>query len=160
MHDVTCSIGSELMALSATPGIAGIIGSDIDPVRLAMADHNLRQSRSPTPWLLARADALSPASTADVVIADPARRNARGRTFKLDELDPPLLDLMAVYAGRARGEVRPGLDYRLLRDRFGFGGQVQVVSLDGECAKPVCGRRRRDRRSVRRSCTPTAAATR
>lgn len=132
VHDVTCSIGSELMALTTTPGIAGAIGSDIDPVRLAMADHNLRRSESRAPWLLARADALAPASTADVVIADPARRNARGRTFKLDELDPPLVDLLAVYAGRELVvKCAPGLDYRLLRDRFGFGGQVQVISLDG-----------------------------
>ena len=132
VHDVTCSIGSELMALSTAEGIGGVIGSDIDPVRLAMADHNLRATDTTAPWLVARADALAPMSTADVVIADPARRNARGRTFKLDELDPPLLELMAVYAGRELVvKCAPGLDYRLLRDRFGFEGQVQVVSLDG-----------------------------
>ncbi|GAA2380742.1 MULTISPECIES: THUMP-like domain-containing protein [Gordonia] len=133
VHDVTCSIGSEMMALSVTSGIAGVIGSDVDPVRLAMADHNMSlgdERRSP--WLLARADALAPVSNADVVIADPARRNARGRTFKLDELDPPLLELLAVYAGRELVvKCAPGLDYRLLRDRFGFEGQVQIVSLDG-----------------------------
>ncbi|ALG84079.1 THUMP-like domain-containing protein [Gordonia phthalatica] len=132
VHDVTCSIGSELMALATADGIGGVIGSDIDPVRLAMADHNLRVTDTAAPWLLARADALAPMSTADVVIADPARRNARGRTFKLEELDPPLLELMAVYAGRELVvKCAPGLDYRLLRDRFGFEGQVQVVSLDG-----------------------------
>lgn len=132
VHDVTCSIGSELMALATTPGIAGVIGSDIDPVRLAMADHNVRTTPSAAPWLLAQADALTPVSSADVVIADPARRTARGRTFKLDELDPPLLELLSVYAGRELVvKCAPGLDYRLLRDRFGFEGQVQVVSLDG-----------------------------
>lgn len=136
VHDVTCSIGSELMALTETEGIAGTIGSDLDPVRLAMADHNLTTAPEPgarrAPWLLARADALAPVSTADVVIADPARRNAWGRTFKLDELDPPLLELLSVYAGRQLVvKCAPGLDYRLLRDRFGFEGQVQLVSLDG-----------------------------
>ncbi|EGD56928.1 THUMP-like domain-containing protein [Gordonia neofelifaecis] len=133
VHDVTCSIGSELMALTTTDGISGAIGSDLDPVRLAMADHNLSlDGERRRPWLLARADALAPVSEADVVIADPARRNARGRTFKLDELDPPLLELLSVYAGRQLVvKCAPGLDYRLLCDRFGFDGQVQVVSLDG-----------------------------
>jgi len=39
IHDVTCSIGTELAALHGTA--ARVVGSDIDPVRLAMARHNL-----------------------------------------------------------------------------------------------------------------------
>ncbi|MFC8043950.1 class I SAM-dependent methyltransferase [Nocardia sp. NPDC057353] len=39
VHDVTCSIGGELAALAET--CTAVIGSDIDPVRLAMAAHNL-----------------------------------------------------------------------------------------------------------------------
>lgn len=132
VHDVTCSIGSELMALAATEGIAGVIGSDIDPIRLLMADHNLALGNSRVPHLLARADALTPTSNADVVIADPARRNARGRTFRFDDLMPPLPDLLSAYAGRSLVvKCAPGLDYDLLRERFGFAGQVQIVSLDG-----------------------------
>ncbi|MFT3715757.1 MAG: class I SAM-dependent methyltransferase [Gordonia sp. (in: high G+C Gram-positive bacteria)] len=134
VHDVTCSIGSELTALAADPGIGGVIGSDLDPVRLAMAQHNLdvtAASGSVRPTLL-RADAHTPTSTADVVIADPGRRNASGRVFGIDDLDPPLLELLSVYAGRPLVvKCSPGLDYRNLRTRFGFNGQVQVVSLDG-----------------------------
>ncbi|MFT4088436.1 MAG: class I SAM-dependent methyltransferase [Gordonia sp. (in: high G+C Gram-positive bacteria)] len=133
--DVTCSIGAELMALSAQSGLAGAVGSDIDPVRLAMAAHNLEVAGCLTgsrPATLLRADALTPTSTADVVIADPARRNASGRVFRLDQLDPPLLELLTVYAGRHLVvKCSPGLDYRSLRARFGFEGQVQIVSLDG-----------------------------
>ena len=132
VHDVTCSIGSEVMALAADPGIGAVIGSDIDPVRLAMAHHNVALSgRGSSPTLL-RADALTPTSTADVLIADPGRRNARGRVFGIDELDPPLLELLSVYAGRPMVvKCAPGIDYRNLRTRFGFDGQVQIVSLDG-----------------------------
>ncbi|GAA3957294.1 THUMP-like domain-containing protein [Gordonia caeni] len=134
VHDLTCSIGSELTALAAEPGVAAVIGSDVDPVRLAMAQHNLEVSGArgaPCPTLL-RADALTPTSTADVVIADPGRRNARGRVFGLEQLDPPLLELLSVYAGRTLAvKCSPGLDYRNLRTRFGFDGQVQIVSLDG-----------------------------
>jgi len=39
VHDVTCSIGTELAALRAVAG--RVVGSDIDPVRLEMAQHNL-----------------------------------------------------------------------------------------------------------------------
>ncbi|WP_298442277.1 THUMP-like domain-containing protein [Gordonia sp. (in: high G+C Gram-positive bacteria)] len=139
VHDITCSIGGELLALAGEPGLAGVIGSDVDPVRLAMAQHNLDvglgAGRRPT---LLRADALTPVSIADVVIADPGRRNARGRVFGMDQLDPPLLELLSVYAGRALAvKCAPGLDYRNLRTRFGFDGQVQVVSLDGGVREAV-----------------------
>ncbi|MCF8606779.1 class I SAM-dependent methyltransferase [Gordonia sp. HY442] len=129
VHDVTCSIGAEMLALSASDGVGGVIGSDLDPIRLAMAAHNLRDRRGVQ---LLRADALAPCSRADVVIADPARRTARGRTFRLDELDPPLLELLSVYAGRPMVvKCSPGLDYQMLRDRFGVEAAVQVTSLDG-----------------------------
>jgi predicted RNA methylase len=39
VHDVTCSIGTELAALQQTASM--VVGSDVDPVRLAMARHNL-----------------------------------------------------------------------------------------------------------------------
>ncbi|WP_341267187.1 THUMP-like domain-containing protein [Gordonia malaquae] len=129
VHDVTCSIGAELSALSARTELGGVLGSDLDEVRLAMAAHNLGDRRGVQ---LMRVDALAPSSNADVVIADPARRSARGRTFRLDELDPPLLELLAVYAGRPLVvKCSPGLDYRMLRDRFGIECHVQVTSLDG-----------------------------
>ena len=131
VHDLTCSIGAELSALAAEPGIGAVLGSDLDPVRLAMAQHNLDLLGGVAPTLL-RADALTPTSTADLFIADPGRRNSGGRVFGIDQLDPPLLELLTVYAGRPLVvKCSPGLDYRHLRTRFGFDGQVQVVSLDG-----------------------------
>lgn len=131
VHDLTCSIGAELSALAAEPGIGAVLGSDLDPVRLAMAQHNLGLLGGVAPTLL-RADALTPTSTADLFIADPGRRNSGGRVFGIDQLDPPLLELLTVYAGRPLVvKCSPGLDYRHLRTRFGFDGQVQVVSLDG-----------------------------
>ncbi|MFT3661622.1 MAG: class I SAM-dependent methyltransferase [Gordonia sp. (in: high G+C Gram-positive bacteria)] len=133
VHDVTCSIGGELLALAAEPGVSGVLGSDVDPVRLAMARHNLEIGvGGRRPPLLLRADALTPTSTADVIIADPGRRSGGRRVFGIDRLDPPLLELLAVYAGRAMVvKCAPGIDYRNLRTRFGFEGQVQIVSLDG-----------------------------
>ncbi|MBA4026027.1 MAG: SAM-dependent methyltransferase [Gordonia sp.] len=126
VHDVTCSIGADLAALTAAEGIAGAIGSDLDLVRLAMAAHNVPAAT------LARADALTPTSDADVVIADPARRSGGRRSFRIEDTEPPLLEVLAVYAGRPLVvKSAPGVDYRLLRDRYGFAGEVQLVSLNG-----------------------------
>ncbi|MFT4199975.1 THUMP-like domain-containing protein [Gordonia sp. (in: high G+C Gram-positive bacteria)] len=126
VHDVTCSVGAELIELTAAAGIGGVLGSDLDPVRLAMAAHNVDGAT------LLRADALTPTSTADVLIADPARRSGGARTFRIDGTSPPLLDVLTLYAGRPLAvKCAPGIDYGTLRARFGFDGQVQVVSLDG-----------------------------
>ena len=66
VHDVTCSIGAELSALA--PVVRRLLGSDLDPVRLAMAAHNVPHVT------LARADALAPVTRGTVVVADPGRR--------------------------------------------------------------------------------------
>ncbi|MFD1146704.1 class I SAM-dependent methyltransferase, partial [Saccharothrix hoggarensis] len=60
-HDVTCSIGADLAALPE-----GSVGSDLDPVRLAMARHNVGDAVP-----LVRADALRPLSRGTAVLADP-----------------------------------------------------------------------------------------
>ncbi|MFT4125228.1 MAG: class I SAM-dependent methyltransferase [Gordonia sp. (in: high G+C Gram-positive bacteria)] len=131
VHDVTCSIGAELVELAAQPGISAVLGSDLDRVRLAMAAHNVAPGPGRPPTLLV-ADALAPTSTADVVLADPGRRTGSSRVFRLDQLTPPLLDVLMVYAGRPLVvKCAPGLDHLLLRDRFGFVGEVQLVSLNG-----------------------------
>ncbi|GAB20815.1 hypothetical protein GOEFS_132_00460 [Gordonia effusa NBRC 100432] len=124
--DVTCSIGAELRELVAAEGISAVVGSDIDPVRLSIARHNV-----PGATLL-RADALTPTSRADVVIADPARRIGGSRTFRLEDLQPSLLGLLTTYGGQPLlVKSAPGIDYLALRARFGFEGQVQITSLDG-----------------------------
>ena len=132
VHDVTCSIGAEIRELASEPGIGGVLGSDLDPIRLLMAQHNCAHTPGALRRVgLLRADALTPTSRADVVIADPARRSGAGRVFRLDALMPPLPDLLAAYTGRNLVvKCAPGLDYRLLRTDFGFDGEVQVVSLD------------------------------
>ncbi|MGW6032514.1 THUMP-like domain-containing protein [Gordonia terrae] len=126
VHDLTCSIGAELRELVRVSDIQGVIGSDIDRLRLAMARANV-----PDATLLV-ADALTPTSTADVLLADPARRSDAGRIFRLDQLTPPLFELLTTYPGRVLVvKCAPGLDHQMLRNRFGFDGEVQITSLDG-----------------------------
>ncbi|MBB3036192.1 THUMP-like domain-containing protein [Hoyosella altamirensis] len=126
VHDVTCSIGADLRELCRESRV--VIGSDVDPVRLAMATVNVPDA------LLVRADALKPCSRDAVIVADPARRTGAGRTFDPSALQPPLPDLVDACAGRDFVvKCAPGLDYLKLE----WSGEVEIVSLDGavrECA--------------------------
>ncbi|QIS14797.1 THUMP-like domain-containing protein [Nocardia arthritidis] len=123
VHDVTCSIGAELAELLRV--CPAVLGSDLDPVRLAMAAHNLGAARN---VLLAKADALIPVSRGTVVVADPARRADGRRTHDPAKLQPPLPDLLAAYPGRDLAvKCAPGLDFGALD----WAGEVEVVSLDG-----------------------------
>ncbi|WP_072807307.1 THUMP-like domain-containing protein [Rhodococcoides yunnanense] len=120
VHDVTCSIGTELAALRSTQGV--VVGSDLDPIRLRMAAHNVPDAN------ILRADALTPTTRETVVLADPGRRAGGKRTHDPSALEPPLPSLLDAYAGRDLVvKCAPGLDF----DRLGWDGEVEVVSLDG-----------------------------
>ncbi|MBY6351214.1 class I SAM-dependent methyltransferase [Rhodococcoides corynebacterioides] len=120
VHDVTCSIGTELHALRATA--ATVVGSDLDEVRLAMAARNVPD----VPVL--RADALTPVTRGTVVVADPGRRSGGRRLRDPAALEPPLPQLLSAYAGRDLVvKCAPGLDF----DRLPTDAEIEVVSLDG-----------------------------
>jgi hypothetical protein len=123
VHDVMCSIGTELAALRNSA--AYVVGSDIDPVRLAMARHNVGDIE------LCRADALRPVTRDAVVLADPARRRAGRRQFDPRDYTPPLGELLEVYRDRDLVvKCAPGIDFDEL-GRLGFSGEIEVTSLDG-----------------------------
>ena len=123
VHDVTCSVGTELAALRNS--VAYAVGSDIDPVRLAMARHNVDDVD------LCRADAMRPVTRDAVVLADPARRQAGRRRFDARDYTPPLDRLLEVYRDRDLVvKCAPGIDFREL-DRLGFSGEIEITSLDG-----------------------------
>ncbi|KZF05584.1 SAM-dependent methyltransferase [Rhodococcus sp. EPR-157] len=120
VHDVTCSIGTELAALTKTPGL--VIGSDLDAVRLRMATLNVPGAA------VLRADALTPTTHGTVVLADPGRRAGGRRTYDPAALEPPLPALLENYARRDLVvKCAPGLDF----DALGWDGEIELVSLDG-----------------------------
>ncbi|TSE00995.1 class I SAM-dependent methyltransferase [Skermania sp. ID1734] len=120
VHDITCSVGAELDAL--VPVCPTVLGSDLDPVRLAMAAYNVPGAA------LARADALTPCSRNTVVLADPGRRADGKRTHDPNRLQPPLPALLDTYCGRDLVvKCAPGLDFGALD----WSGEIEVVSLDG-----------------------------
>lgn len=121
VHDVTCSVGADLAAVVRVARRA--VGSDLDPVRLAMAAHNVPGV------LLLRADALRPVTRGTTVLADPARRDRTGRRrWDPADLMPPPDELVDACAGRDLVvKAAPGLD----RDAVPWAAEVELVSLDG-----------------------------
>jgi hypothetical protein len=127
VHDVTCSVGAELAALRGRASY--VVGSDLDPVRLAMARHNLDQGRNDVS--LCRADALRPVTRDTVVVADPARRSGGRRRFDPRDYTPALDRLLDAYADRDFVvKCAPGIDFDQIR-RLGFAGEIEVTSLAG-----------------------------
>jgi hypothetical protein len=123
VHDVTCSVGAELAALRGTAEV--LLGSDLDPVRLAMARNNVAGVQ------LCRADALAPVTRDTVVVADPARRNAGRRRFDPRDYTPALDLLLEAYRGRDLVvKCAPGIDFGQLGE-LGFRGEIEVCSLGG-----------------------------
>jgi hypothetical protein len=124
IHDVTCSIGTEPAALRGPA--ARVVGSDVDPVRLAMASRNLADTVD-----LCRADALHPITRDTVVLADPARRSGGRRRFNPRDYQPALDHLFETYRGRALVvKCAPGIDFDAVA-RLGFAGEIEVTSYRG-----------------------------
>ncbi len=123
VHDVTCSIGTELAALSERT--ERLLGSDLDPVRLAMGRHNLAGA---TLAGLVQADALAPVTRDAVVLADPGRRGGGRRRFDPADYQPALDRLLEVYTGRDMVvKTAPGIDFDTIT-RLGFQGEIEVTS--------------------------------
>lgn len=130
VHDLTCSIGADLAALAAHCPIA--VGSDTDPVRLAMARHNLR--RAGTLARLLVADARTVTSRGLIRYADPARRDSTGRRITSADTIPSVTEVDA--ADPAHPPVLrlpPGIDFDALRRP----GEIEIVSLDGSVREAV-----------------------
>lgn len=126
VHDVTCSIGADLVALARTA--ARCVGSDLAETRLGMARHNVAAAGAmPT---LVRADALAPVTRGGVAVADPARRDSSGRrTWKPGDFVPALDELASTYEGRDLVvKSAPGLDPSIAP----WAREVELVSLDGQ----------------------------
>ena len=115
VHDITCSIGTE--GLNSP---LDYFGSDLDESRVRMARHNLSSTK------IFRADALTTTTTADVLLADPARRAGGRRITRPEDLVPPLPEVVDKHRGTALAiKCAPGLDFSE------WNGLVTVASVDG-----------------------------
>ena len=130
VHDLTCSIGADLVALYS--GCSPALGSDLDLVRVLMARHNLAVSGRPP--RLAVADALTRVSRGLLGYADPARRDGGGRRITSASTLPSVADLDVAHVDRPPVlRLPPGIDY----DALARPGEVEIVSLDGGAREAV-----------------------
>lgn len=134
IHDVTCSVGADLAQIAAVATCAGLlaIGSDLDPVRLAMARHNLRALGLHASLLVA--DARSCITRRALRYADPARRDAAGRRISSWATIPSVSELDAASPGAPLVlRLPPGIDY----ERLGREGEIEIVSWNGAVREAV-----------------------
>lgn len=134
--DLACSAGGDTLALAAaTPGFEHVIGIDIDPMRLAMAQANLAalglqervdlllaDLRRPLPF-------LNGGNTA--IFFDPGRRAGGRRLHSVDHYQPPLAVVRTWLADvpAVSVKVSPGVDLSQLE---GYDAEVEFISLNGE----------------------------
>jgi hypothetical protein len=128
--DLTSGIGGDLVAFARTGLTAA--GIDLDPLRVEIARANLAALG------LGGAVEVGDATTLDVspfatAYADPARRDARGRSFHADDWTPSWTFVESLLTGRACVKVAPGLPHSLIPD----GVEAEWVSDSGEVKEAV-----------------------
>lgn len=144
--DLGCSIGGDSLALA---GVAPTLGIDIDPLRLEMANANMRVAVSEVGFvpvnhtLFARANLTSPLPLSPLpfplssaLFFDPARRSGHRRAFSVHEYLPPL-SIVQEWLPRypALGvKISPGVD---LDELSGYDAEIEFTSLRGELKEAV-----------------------
>jgi len=130
--DVCCSIGSDALAFAEAG--CEVIGLDIDPVRVAIAEHNANVM-----GVSARFDVRDVTQASfdkiDVVFYDPARRKSDGnRIFDVEQYIPPLSLVHNFYADEIAVKLSPAVDLAQLES---YGGQVEFISVNGDLKEAV-----------------------
>lgn len=113
VHDVTCSVGAELVQLARV--CPAVIGSDLDTVRLAMAAHNLGAA-----WQPVTAEPIGRRGTA---AAGPAAAAARD-DITAAQSSPGAASVARM--GAARGETTAALE-----STVGVGGDIPIPAHRG-----------------------------
>lgn len=123
--DLGCGIGGDLIAF-ARAGLR-VRGVEADPVRAAIARANL--AALGLDGTVETGDAtLVERHPDEVAFVDPARRDARGRTWSTSDLKPPWPWVRALLAGHAVAKVMPGLAHDDVPD----GVEAEWVSDRGD----------------------------
>jgi SAM-dependent methyltransferase len=123
--DLGCGIGGDLIAL-ARAGLR-VRGVEMDPVRAMIAAANLTALGLEGKVLCGDATEAT-IGPDEVAFIDPARRDARGRTFSTADLQPPWEWVRQLLAGRAVAKVMPGLAH----DAVPVGVEAEWVSDNGD----------------------------
>lgn len=123
--DLGCGVGGDLIA-TARAGLT-VVGIDIDPVRVAVAQANL--AALGLGGAVAERDATTiDLSPFDVAYADPARRSGRGRSFNPDDWSPSWNLVEQLFTRDSCVKVAPGIPHERIPD----GVEGEWVSDHGE----------------------------
>ncbi len=135
--DLGCSIGGDTLALAA---LAPTTGLDLDPLRLAIAQANLRSVLPEQPVDFIQADLrralpvrLSPGMG---LFFDPARRDRGRRIHSPGNYQPPL-DVIRGWLAHTPAlgvKLSPGIDPNELA---GYDAELEFISLNGELKEAV-----------------------
>jgi len=123
--DLGCGIGGDLIAF-ARAGLT-CAGVDLDPLRVEVASANLTALGLGGAVQEADGTALDLAGFG-VVFADPARRNAKGRVFDIDDYSPPWSFVESLLERASCVKVAPGIPHEVIPS----GVEAEWVSDDGE----------------------------
>ncbi len=132
--DLGCGIGGDSLALAAHAEVTGI---DWDPVRVAMAQENVRVYDHGERFHPLQADLMALSQLSEqAFFFDPARRDDLGRRFfSVYEYQPPLtiIERWLEKVPHAAVKISPGVDYAELPD----GAEVEFISVKGEVKEGV-----------------------
>ncbi|MCP4418555.1 MAG: class I SAM-dependent methyltransferase [Chloroflexi bacterium] len=133
--DLGCGIGGDSLALAANAEVTGV---EWEPLRLAMAQENVRVYGHGERFHPLQADlySLTPLRKMDALFFDPARRDEQGRRFfSLAQYRPPLslIDQWREVVPETAVKISPGVDYAELPND----AEVEFVSLGGEVKEGV-----------------------
>lgn len=134
LADLGCGIGGDALALAAQ---ADVIGVEWDPVRLAMAQENVRVYEHGDHFFPLQADLLSltPLSV-EALFFDPSRRDEHGRRFySVHDYQPPLnlIHRWREQIPHAAVKISPGVDYAELPAT----AEIEFISVEGEVKEGV-----------------------
>lgn len=128
--DVCCGIGSDLLAFARAGG--DVLGIDLDPVRIAMAQMNAAALGVSARFEVG--DARDPLPSADLIFFDPARRTQDGkRIFHVEQYEPPL-GLIRAWNSPVMVKLSPGVDLAQIE---AYAGGVEFISVDGDLKEAV-----------------------
>lgn len=133
--DLGCGIGGDTLALAAEAEVTGV---EWEPLRLAMAQENVRVYGHGERFHPLQADlySLTPLREMDALFFDPARRDAQGRRFfSMAQYRPPLslIDQWRAVVPETAVKISPGVDYAELPEE----AEVEFVSVNGEVKEGV-----------------------
>jgi hypothetical protein len=136
--DICCSVGSDALAFALCNTRSKVIGLDIDPVRIRMAQMNADALDIQNVEFCA-ADVRQGICDAGFVFFDPARRTEDGkRAFHVEHYEPPLSVIQQwKHIQRMAIKLAPGVH---LEQLVPYGGAVEFISVEGDLKEAVLWR--------------------